>query len=127
MRAAVHAVVAVMALLGAAASVASALETCRVAIKLSAPKAVAAGRKATASASVTNTAYTTLDRLYFKLELPDYMIPMAARASAFATKSSPPVLAKPYVYVGGARLPGRKTLRVKIAVGVPTCQAAGSV
>lgn len=101
---------------------------CNVAIRLSAPKIVVAGKTFSATASIKNTGATHLDGLYFQLELPDYMEPRAARASAFATKgasSTDAVLDRRFVRFGGLRLPARKTLRLKMVIGVPTCQAAG--
>lgn len=102
---------------------------CNVAVRLSAPKVVVAGKKFSASATIKNTGATPLDGLFFQLELPDFMEPRAARASAFATKgtSNPDaVLDRRFVRFGGLRLPARKTLRIKVSAGVPTCQAAGA-
>jgi hypothetical protein len=118
---------AATALLWAVAPVAHA-DPCTVGVKLSAPKKVVAGRKFTASVTIKNTATAPLDSLYFQLQLPDYMQPMAGRASAFATKNGPALLLEGhYVYLRDMRLPARKQVRIKVTVGVPTCQAAGSV
>lgn len=63
-------------------------------------------RKFTASAMIKNTGATTLTGLYLQLQLPDYMIPMAARSSAYATKNSPaPLLDGRYVYFRDMQLP----------------------
>ncbi len=123
----VKALVVVTALLAASVSAAP---SCNVGIKLKAPKTVVAGRKFTTRASIKNTGTATLNNFFFQLELPDYMLPRAARASAFARKKradSSPLLDGKYVHFRNMSLAVRKTLRIKVAVGVPTCQAAGSV
>ncbi len=121
-------IAALTALLAAAGFSAADFPQCSVTAIISAPKTVKAGRKFTASASIRNTGTTALDDLYLQFQLPDYMLPMKARAPAFATKHGPaPLLEGRYVYFRNMRLPARKTLRVKVSVGVPTCQAAGSV
>jgi hypothetical protein len=128
MRAAIHVLAVVAALLGAALPFASAV-SCNVDIKLRAPKRVLAGRKFTASASIKNMGTATLDNFYFQLELPDYMLPKSGRASPFAIKKDgpQPLLDGRYVHFRAMSLKARKTLRVKVKVGVPTCQAAGPV
>jgi hypothetical protein len=101
---------------------------CSVTTRLSAPKTVKAGRKFAATASIKNTGATALDGLYLQFQFPDYMLPMAGRASAFATKNgAAPVIDGRYIYFREMRLPPRKHLRIKVTVGVPTCQAADKV
>jgi hypothetical protein len=125
MRAAVNVLAALAALV---ASGTASIPQCSLKAKLSAPKAAVAGRKFTASATVKNTGTTTLDHFYFQLQLPDYLLPMAARGSAYATKGAPaPLLEAPFVRFRSMRLPARKTLRLRVTVGVPTCQPTGSV
>ena len=123
-------VAAAIAAIGLLASSAWAVP-CDVAIRLSAPKKVVAGKKFTATASIRNTGSTAIvDGLYFQLELPDYLVPRGGRASAFATKGASDadaVLDPRFVRFGSLRLPARKTLRLKMAIGVPTCQAAGPI
>ncbi len=43
------------------------------------------------------------------------------------SEAAAPVLEAPYIYFRGLKLALRKTLRLKISVGVPTCQAAATV
>jgi hypothetical protein len=107
----------------------SAAPSCNVDIKFRTPKRVLAGRKFTASASIKSMGTATLDNFYFQLELPDYMLPKSGRASAFAIKKDgpQPLLDGRYVHFRAMSLKARKTLRVKVKVGVPTCQAAGPV
>lgn len=126
MRAAVNVLAALAAL--AASATACSIPQCSVMAELSAPKTAVAGRKFTTSATIKNTGATALDNFYFQLQLPDYLLPLAARGSAYATKGAPaPLLEAPYVRFRGIRLPAHKTLRLKMTVGVPTCQATGSV
>lgn len=123
-----HVLAAAAAILAAADLTSAAAPQCSVTAKLSAPKTVLAGRKFTASASIKNTGTTNLEEFYVQFQLPDYLIPMAARASAHASKNGPaPLLEAPFVRFRGLRLPARKTLRLKITAGVPTCQSAGAV
>ncbi len=121
----VRALAAVTALVAA-----SAAPSCNVGITLKAPKTVVAGRKFTTSASIKNTGAATLNNFYFQLELPDFMLAKAARGSAFAMKKraeSSPLLDGRYVHFRNMSVAARKTLRIKVTAGVPTCQAAGSV
>ena len=119
---------AVAALAATAASFASAENTCGVGITLSAPKRVVAGKKFTAKASIRRTgSAATVEGLYFQLQLPDYLQPRGGRASAFAFTGHETVIDGPFLYFRALRLPARKTLRLKMVIGVPTCQAAGPV
>lgn len=118
--------VAVTAFLAAAAFSSAAPSQCAVGVKLSMPKRVTAGRQFSASASIKNTGATALDGLYFRFQLPDFLLPLAARTPN-AKRGEPPVMDDRYIYFPGLRLPARKMLRLSITAGVPTCQAAGTV
>lgn len=118
--------VAIAFVAGAAAFASAASPQCSVGVKLKMPKRVKAGREFSASASIKNTGTTTLDGLYFRFQLPNFLLPLAARAPG-ANRGSPPVIDGRYVYFPALRLPPRKALRLSITAGVPTCQAAGTV
>lgn len=105
-------------------------DTCNVGLKLFTPKIVGAGRKFMATAVIKNQGVDDLTNFYFQLAVPDFMTPMlgTARASSAAKKgSSGPSVQGRYIHFPAMRLPPRKTLRIKVKVGVPTCQASGHV
>ena len=105
-------------------------DTCNVGLKLFTPKTVRAGRKFTARAVIKNQGVNGLTNFYFQLAVPDYMTPMldTARASFPAKRgSSRPFVQGRFIHFPAMRLPPRKTLRIKVKVGVPTCQAGGRV
>lgn len=118
--------VAAIAFLAAVAFSSAAPSQCTVGVKLSVPKRVKAGRQFSASASIKNTGATALNDLYFRFQLPDFLLSLAARTPN-AKRGLPPVIDGRYIYFPGLRLPPRKMLRLSITFGLPTCQAAGAV
>jgi hypothetical protein len=89
-------------------------------------KKVIAGKTFVFSQSIKNTGSTQLKDLYFQVELPAYLVPVKATAPKFV-KGSDTLLQGRKVLLRDMQLAARKTLKVRITIGVKGCQSAGNV
>lgn len=88
-----------------------------------AAKKVVAGKTFIWTESIKNTGSTKLNDLYFQVALPNFLVPVKATAPKLVN----PLLQDQYVWFRKMQLPAHKTLKVKVTVGVKSCQPAGTV
>jgi uncharacterized repeat protein (TIGR01451 family) len=92
-----------------------------------ATKKVIAGKTFTYTQSIKNTGSTQLNNLYFQLQLPDFLVSVKATASKFVKGSETLLFGKQYVWLRDMQLAARKTLKVRVTIGVKDCQPSSVV
>ena len=91
-------------------------------------KQLSTGKTFSVSVTVKNTGSSKLNNLYFQLELPNYLVAIKSVLSKQASLgSSEPLLEGRYVWFRKMNLAAHKSLRIKVKVGVPSCQPQGTV
>jgi len=112
-------------------SIVAATPPCSVAfskMRASHAKNLIPGKSFTFTGSVKNTGSTELKDLYFQIELPDYLVPIKAVASKSTLAVGPGIeLAKKYIWFRTMQIPARKFLKIKVTIGVKSCQPPGRV
>jgi hypothetical protein len=112
-------------------SIVAATPPCSVAfskMRASHAKNSIAGKSFTFTGSIKNTGSTELKDLYFQLELPEYLVPIKAIASKSTLAGGPGIkLEKKYVWFRKMQLPPRKFLKIKVTIGVKSCQSSARV
>jgi hypothetical protein len=92
-------------------------------------KKVIAGKTFTFRQSIKNTGSNQLKDLYFQVELPAYLVPVKATVAPKYTLAGGPgvLMENQYVVFHEMQLPVRKKLKVKVTIGVKSCQPSGNV
>jgi hypothetical protein len=102
---------------------------CNVAVKMRASRAskLYTGKTFYAAVGVKNTGVTALTNLYVQIQLPDFLVPIKATISKHASVGAPsPILQEEYIWFPKLTLAAKKALTVKMRIGVPHCQPAGT-